>query len=97
MQKTTSEVTFLKSSHLDVIFKNVPLKYLANFIGKHLYKSLFIKAVSGCRSATLFQKRLKYRAFFGEMSKTFQNCFFIVHLRTTVSDLIEYLETLTIN
>ena len=32
-----------------------------------------------------------------EAIKTFQNCFFIVHLRITASDLIEYLETLTIN
>ena len=31
------------------------------------------------------------------MLKTLQNCFFIVHLRITASDLIEYLETLTIN
>ena len=31
------------------------------------------------------------------MFKTLQNCFFIVHLRITASDLIEYLETLTIN
>ena len=28
------------------------------------------------------------------MFKTFQNCFFIVQLQITASDLIEYLETL---
>ena len=32
------------------------------------------------------------RFFFCEMFKTFQNCF-IVHLRISASDLVEYLET----
>ena len=38
-----------------------------------------------------------YRLFICEMFKTVQNWFFVVHLRITASDLIEYLETLTIN
>ena len=32
------------------------LEYLANFLGKHLYKCLFLKEISGCRPATLFQE-----------------------------------------
>ena len=97
-QKTSSMVTFgdwgwrAKSYHPDVFCKKGALEYLANFLGKHLYKCLFLKEVSGCRPATLFQEaHAKY--FFCEMFKTLQNCFFIVHLRVTASDLIEYFET----
>ena len=35
--------------------------------------------------------------FFWEILKNFQNTFFIVNLWVATSDLIEYLETLTIN
>ena len=80
-----------------MFYKKAALEYLANFIGKHLYKNIFLKEVSGCRPATLFQERLMYRFFFCELFKTFKNCLFMVHLRITASDLVEYLETLTIN
>ena len=93
----TSKRIFYKSNHPDVFCKKGAREYLANFTGKHLYKTLFSKEVWDFRPATLFQKRLMYRLFFCEMFKTLQNCFFIVRLRNTASDLIEYLETLTIN
>ena len=37
------------------------------------------------------------RMFFCDISKTLQNNFFIAHTWIAASDLIEYLETLTIN
>ena len=54
---------FCRGSHSDVFCKKVTLKYLAKFTGKHVYMSLFLKKVSGCRPATLFKKRLMHRFF----------------------------------
>ena len=77
----TNKRIFYRSSHPDMFCKKGVLEYLANFIGKHQYRTLFLKEVWSCRPATLFQKRLMYRFFFCEMFKTLQNRFFILHLR----------------
>ena len=66
-QKTSSMVTFgdwcsrAKRYFTEAVTqtcfaKKGALEYLANFLGKQLYKYLFLKEVSGCRPATLFQE-----------------------------------------
>ena len=54
---------FCRSSHPDEFYKKDALKYLAKLIGKHVYRSLFLKKVSGCRPATLFKKSLIHKFF----------------------------------
>ena len=71
----TNKRIFYRSSHPDMFCKKGVLEYLANFIGKHQYKSLFWNEVWGCR--------LMYRVFFCKIFKTLQNCLFILHLRIT--------------
>ena len=71
----TNKRIFYRSSHPDVFCKKGALEYLANFIGKHLYKSLFLKEVWGCRPATLFQKRLIYRFFSVKCLRLFRTAF----------------------
>ena len=60
----TNKRIFYRSNDPYMLCKKGALEYLANFIGKHMYKSLFLKEVCGCRSATFFQKRLMYRFSF---------------------------------
>ena len=66
---------FYRRSHPDMFCKKGALEYLANFIAKHLYKSLFLKEVWDCRPATLFQKRLMYRFFSVKCLKLFRTAF----------------------
>ena len=77
----------LRSSHPDVFCKKRAVEYFTKLTGKHFYRSLFPKNVSGRRPATLFEKRF----FFCETLKTLQNCFFTVQLwKFRPSQLILY-------
>ena len=71
----TNKRIFCRSSHPGMFCKKGVLEYLENFIGKHQYKSLFLKEVWGCRPATLFQKRLMYRFFSVKCLKLFRTAF----------------------
>ena len=41
----TNKRIFYRSTHRDMFCKKDALEYLPNIIGKHLYKSLFLKEV----------------------------------------------------
>ena len=73
----TNKRIFYRSSHPDMFCKKGALEYSANFIGKHQYKSLFLKEVWSCRPATLFQKRLMYKFFPVKCLKLFRTAFYI--------------------
>ena len=87
----------------DILQKESPGRVLqerrSKIFGKTYWKTRvqrpFSKEVSGCRPATLFEKRLMQRFF----SVTFSEQLFYSTVQTwiTASDLIENLETLTIS
>ena len=87
---------FSRSSHPDIFCKKDALKYLAKLTKKHLYRSLFLKKVAGCRPTTLFKKRLMHRCFAVNFLKLFRTAF-LEYTCESLSSLIDYLETLTIN
>ena len=45
----------------------------------------------------LYLESVSCKSFFCDIFKTLQNSFFIVHTWIAASDLIEYMETLTVN
>ena len=55
--------------------KNVFLKFLQKFTGKHMCQSLFLNKVAGLRPAILFKKRLWHRYIPVNFAKFFRTSF----------------------
>ena len=64
-----------RSSGLQMFFKIGALKSFANFTGKHLCWSLFLKTLQTCRLATLL-KKTPTQVFFCKVCEIFKNLFF---------------------
>ena len=56
--------------------KKVVLGNFADFTGKNLCESLFLKKVTCLR----FERKLRHRCFYCEVCESFKNTFFTVHL-----------------
>ena len=69
-----------RSSCLQMFFKIGVLKSFANFTGKHLCWSFFLKKLAGSRPATLL-KKASTQGFSCEVSEILKTPFFIEHLR----------------
>ena len=67
---------FCRGIHPDVFCKKGALNNLTKRTGNHVYRSHFLKKISGRRPATLFKKRLM-RRFFSVKFLKLQNSFFI--------------------
>ena len=52
------EPNYLRSSHPELLCKKGILKSFANFIQKHLWRSLFVDKVAGWKFAISLKKRL---------------------------------------
>ena len=63
---------FCRSCHSAVFSKKGALKYLTKLtLGKHVYRSLFLRKISECRPATLFETRPMHRFFSGKFLNFF--------------------------
>ena len=88
---------FFRRSHPNVFCKKGALKCLPKLRGKHVYRSLFQKKICTLYAWNSIWKEAHAKDFFGDFLKTHQNSFFIEHIWMAASDIMEYMETLTIN
>ena len=61
----------------------------ANFTGKHLYWSLFLKKLQAWRSETLLKQKLHHSCFRVNIKKKFKNTFSMEYLRWLLLKIIE--------